>query len=98
MGLPDFSRMHGRDGGDGFRDGFNDGFNEDFDDGFNDGNGIINIEQIDGRYYYEANDAGYIFRNIISAFIQDGIVMFDGITRDATYKVFDPFAEGAEEE
>ena len=33
MGLPDFSRMHGRDGGDGFRDGFNDGFNEDFDDG-----------------------------------------------------------------
>ena len=37
MGLPDFSRMHGRDGGDGFRDGFNDGFNEDFDDGFNDG-------------------------------------------------------------
>ena len=73
-------------------------FRSESDDGFNDENGIIKIEQIDGRYYYEANDAGYIFRNILSAFIQDGIVMFDGITRDATYKVFDPFAAEAEDD
>ena len=58
---------------------------------------VLNIEKIDGRYYYEANDAGYIFRNIISAFIQDGIVMFDGITPDATYQVYDPFADDDED-
>ena len=72
-------------------------FRSESDDGFSDENGIINIEKIDGRYYYEANDAGYIFRNILSAFIEDGIVMFDGITPDATYKVFDPFANEDEE-
>lgn len=71
-------------------------FRSESNDGFSDENGIISIEKIDGRYYYEANDAGYIFRNILSAFIQDGIVMFDGITRDATYPVHDPFAEDAE--
>jgi len=62
------------------------------------GGEIINVEKKDGRYYYEASDGGYIFRNILSAFIQDGIVMFDGITRDATYEVFDPFADDSEEE
>lgn len=72
-------------------------FRSESNDGFSDGNGIISIEKIDGRYYYEANDAGYIFRNILSAFIQDGIVMFDGITRDATYEVYDPFAHEDEE-
>ncbi len=72
-------------------------FRSESNDGFSDENGIINVEKIDGRYYYEANDAGYIFRNIISAFIQDGIVMFDGITPDATYEVYDPFAHEDEE-
>lgn len=71
-------------------------FRSESDDGFSDENGVIKVEKIDGRYYYEANDAGYIFRNILSAFVQDGIVMFDGITRDATYKVVDPFAEDVE--
>ena len=71
-------------------------FRSESNDGFSDENGIINVEKIDGRYYYEANDAGYIFRNIISAFVQDGKVMFDGITVDATYEVFDPFAQDAE--
>ena len=72
-------------------------FRSESDDGFNDENGVIRVEKIDGRYYYEANDGGYIFRNILSAFIQDGIVMFDGITRDATYEVYDPFAHEDEE-
>ncbi len=71
-------------------------FRSESNDGFSDENAVLNIEKIDGRYYYEANDAGYIFRNILSAFIQDGIVMFDGITRDATYQVFDPFAQDSE--
>ena len=58
---------------------------------------VLNIEKIDGRYYYEAVDGGWKFRNILSAFIQDGIVMFDGITPDATYQVYDPFANDDEE-
>lgn len=58
---------------------------------------VLNIEKIDGRYYYEAVDGGWKFRNILSAFIQDGIVMFDGITPDATYQVYDPFANEDEE-
>ena len=62
------------------------------------GGEIINIEKKDGRYYYEASDGGYIFRNILSAFVQDGKVMLDGITVDATYEVFDPFADNEEEE
>ena len=66
-------------------------------DGFSDENAVLNIEKKDGRYYYEANDAGYIFRNILSAFVQDGKVMFDGIAVDETYEVFDPFANDAEE-
>ena len=61
------------------------------------GGKIINIEKKDGRYYYEASDGGYIFRNILSAFVQDGKVMFDGIAVDETYEVFDPFANDAEE-
>lgn len=65
-------------------------------DGFSDENAVLNIEKKDGRYYYEANDAGYIFRNILSAFVQDGKVMFDGIAVDETYEVFDPFAQDAE--
>lgn len=68
-------------------------FRSESNDGFSDENGIIKIEKKDGRYYYEANDAGYIFQNILSAFVQDGKVMFDGITVDATYEVFDPFAQ-----
>ena len=72
-------------------------FRSESNDGFSDENAVINIEKIDGRYYYEANDAGYIFRNILSAFVEDGKVMFDGITVDATYEVFDPFANDAEE-
>ena len=72
-------------------------FRSESNDGFSDENAVINIEKIDGRYYYEANDAGYIFRNILSAFVEDGKVMFDGITVDATYEVFDPFAEDEEE-
>ena len=72
-------------------------FRSESNDGFSDENAVINIEKIDGRYYYEANDAGYIFRNILSAFVKDGKVMFDGITVDATYEVFDPFAEDEEE-
>ena len=72
-------------------------FRSESDDGFNDENGVIRVEKIDGRYYHEANDGGYIFRNILSAFVQDGIVMFDGITRDATYEVYDPFAHEDEE-
>ena len=73
-------------------------FRSESNDGFSDGDAVINIEKIDGRYYYEAKDAGYIFRNILSAFVKDGKVMFDGITVDATYEVFDPFADDAEEE
>ena len=73
-------------------------FRSESNDGFSDGNSVISVEKIDGRYYYEAKDAGYIFRNILSAFVQDGKVMFDGITVDATYPVFDPFADDAEEE
>jgi len=61
------------------------------------GGEIIDIEKKDGRYYYEASDGGYIFRNILSAFVQDGKVMFDGIAVDETYEVFDPFANDAEE-
>ena len=72
-------------------------FRSESNDGFSDENAVINIEKIDGRYYYEANDAGYIFRNILSAFVKDGKVMLDGITVDATYEVFDPFAEDEEE-
>ena len=72
-------------------------FRSESNDGFSDENAVINIEKIDGRYYYEAKDSGYIFRNILSAFVQDGKVMFDGITVDATYEVFDPFAQDAEE-
>ena len=73
-------------------------FRSESNDGFGDENAVLNIEQIDGRYYYEANDAGYIFRNILSAFVEDGKVMLDGITVDATYEVYDPFADDAEEE
>ncbi len=62
------------------------------------GGEIINIEKKDGRYYYEASDGGYIFRNILSAFVEDGKVMLDGITVDDTYEVFDPFADDSEEE
>jgi len=72
-------------------------FRSESNDGFSDENAVIKIEKIDGRYYYEANDAGYIFRNILSAFVENGKVMFDGITVDATYEVFDPFANDAEE-
>jgi hypothetical protein len=61
------------------------------------GGEIIDIEKKDGRYYYEASDGGYIFRNILSAFVQDGKVMFDGIAVDATYDVFDPFANDSDE-
>ena len=43
------------------------------------------IEKIDGRYYYEALDGGVKFRNILSAFVQDGKVLFDGIMRDESY-------------
>ena len=68
-------------------------FRSESNDGFSDENGIISIEKIDGRYYYEANDAGYRFRNILSAFVQDGKVMMDGITVDNGYPVFDPFKE-----
>lgn len=68
-------------------------FRSESDDGFSDENGVIGIEKIDGRYFYEAKDSGYIFRNILSAFVRDGKVMFDGITVDATYVVFDPFKE-----
>lgn len=71
-------------------------FRSESNDGFSDENGIIRIDKIDGRYYYEARDAGYIFRNILSAFVQDGKVMLDGITPDATYRVYDPFSEGEE--
>ena len=46
---------------------------------------IIKIESIDGRFYYEGIDEGWKFRNILSAFVRDGKVMFDGITRDNTY-------------
>ena len=73
-------------------------FRSESNDGFSDENGIISIEKIDGRYYYEANDAGYRFRNILSAFVQDGKVMMDGITVDAGYPVFDPFADDEGEE
>ena len=72
-------------------------FRSESNDGFSDENAVLNIEKIDGRYYYEANDAGYIFRNILSAFVEDGKVMFDGITVDANYEVFDPFAQDTEE-
>lgn len=72
-------------------------FRSESDDGSSDGNAVIGIEKIDGRYYYEAKDSGYIFRNILSAFVEDGKVMFDGITPDATYAVFDPFAQDSEE-
>lgn len=72
-------------------------FRSESNDGFSDENAVLNIEKKDGRYYYEANDAGYIFRNILSAFVQDGKVMFDGITVDATYDVFDPFAQDSNE-
>ena len=61
-------------------------FRSESNDGFGD-NHIINIEKKDGRYYYEGNDGGTKFRNIISAFVKDGVVMFDGITRDKTYPV-----------
>ena len=71
-------------------------FRSESNDGFGDENGVIKIENKDGRYYYEANDAGYIFQNILSAFVQDGKVMFDGITVDETYEVFDPFAQDEE--
>ena len=71
-------------------------FRSESNDGFGDENGVIKIEKKDGRYYYEANDAGYIFQNILSAFVQDGKVMFDGITVDETYEVFDPFAQDEE--
>ena len=54
---------------------------------------MLNIEKIDGRYYYEAVDGGWKFRNILSAFIQDGVVMFDGITVDPAYPVFIPSYE-----
>ena len=54
---------------------------------------VLNIEKIDGRYYYEAVDGGWKFRNILSAFIQDGVVMFDGITVDPAYPVFIPSYE-----
>ena len=61
-------------------------FRSESNDGFGD-NHIINIEKKDGRYYYEGNDGGTKFGNIISAFVKDGVVMFDGITRDTTYPV-----------
>ena len=65
-------------------------------DGIDDENCVLSIDKIDGRYYYEAKDSGFIFRNILSAFVQDGKVMLDGIAVDATYDVFDPFAEDEE--
>ena len=71
-------------------------FRSESNDGFGDENGVIKIEKKDGRYYYEANDAGYIFQNILSAFVQDGKVRFDGITVDETYEVFDTFAQDEE--
>ena len=71
-------------------------FRSESNDGFSDENAVINIEKIDGRYFYEAKDSGYIFRNVLSAFVKDGKVMFDGITVDATYPVFDPFAADGE--
>ena len=71
-------------------------FRSESNDGFGDENAVIKIEKKDGRYYYEANDAGYIFQNILSAFVQDGKVMFDGIAVDETYEVFDPFAQDEE--
>lgn len=60
-------------------------FRSESNDGFGD-NHIICIEKKEGRYYYEGNDGGTKFRNIISAFVKDGVVMFDGITRDKSYK------------
>lgn len=71
-------------------------FRSESNDGYIDEEAVIKVEKKDGRYYYEAKDAGYIFQNILSAFVQDGKVMFDGITVDATYEVFDPFAQDAE--
>ena len=60
-------------------------FRSESNDGFGD-NKILKIEKKDGRYYYEATDGGWYFRNVISAFVdKDGKVMFDGITRDRTY-------------
>jgi len=48
-------------------------------------NDVLKVQKIDGRYYFEASHGGVLFRNIISAFVQDGNVMLDGITRDKTY-------------
>lgn len=60
-------------------------FRSESNDGFGD-NKILKFEKKDGRYYYEASDGGYYFRNIISAFVdKNGKVMLDGITRDKTY-------------
>ncbi|MBR5101187.1 MAG: hypothetical protein IKX34_07820 [Bacteroidales bacterium] len=60
-------------------------FRSDSQDGFGEQTGILKIEKIDGRYYYEALDGGVKFRNILSAFVQDGKVLFDGIMRDESY-------------
>ncbi|MBR4802834.1 MAG: hypothetical protein IK041_08510 [Bacteroidales bacterium] len=59
-------------------------FRSESNDGFGD-NKILKFEKKDGRYYYEASDGGYYFRNIISAFVKDGKVMMDGIARDKSY-------------
>lgn len=62
--------------------------NWDFRSDANDGSGesaILKFEKKDGRYYYEGNDGGTLFRNILSAFVRDGKVMMDGIVRDRTY-------------
>lgn len=60
-------------------------FRSESNDGFGELSRILRIEKKDGRYYYEGNDGGTLFRNILSAFVRDGKVMMDGITRDMTY-------------
>ncbi|MBR5018411.1 MAG: hypothetical protein IKX53_02100 [Bacteroidales bacterium] len=64
-------------------------FRSDSQDGFGEQTGILKIEKINGRYYYEALDGGVKFRNILSAFVQDGQVLFDGIMRDESYNPAD---------
>ena len=60
-------------------------FRSDSNDGGGEDDRVVEVVKKNGEFYYEGVDGGTWFRNIVSAFVKDGVVMFDAIRRDTTY-------------
>lgn len=60
-------------------------FRSDSNDGGGENDRVVEVVKKNGEFYYEGLDGDTWFRNIVSAFVKDGVVMFDAIRRDTTY-------------